>query len=101
MRPSATKGITFCEIHTGQKAMANEIERVLLPKLGHSQFEKGHGPDHPVFSSVQDLLVCFLDRVVSNGSVTLNLPEGIATLDKCRAVVLAVDGLLSLLLSQD
>ena len=52
--------IKGCKVCTGQKAVADRIESILCPKLGHSPFEKrfnGRVPQYPVFSGIVDPMI--------------------------------------------
>jgi hypothetical protein len=53
-------------VYTGQKVVADLIETILQPKLGHLPFEAngGHIPEHPVFSGVNDPMVHALTAMV-------------------------------------
>jgi len=46
--------IRSCKVYTAQRAVADQIENILHPKLGHSPFKGGRIPKHPIFSGVDD-----------------------------------------------
>jgi 5'-3' exonuclease len=59
----ADESIKGCKLYTGQKSVADLIEAILTPKLGHSPFDKrdknfsGRTPGYPAFSGVDDPMV--------------------------------------------
>ena len=49
--------VQSCKLYTGQKAVADQIEAILQPKIDRSPFDNGRVPQYPLFSGQKDPMV--------------------------------------------